>query len=146
MHTASAPDRGQDVSCTQRAPRNAYGAPPGQGRSPTLVLTVRDSPTYCPASCQREGRTAEGCAQGGGGQLRAAGGDGEGSASLVDGPGAREAALGAWGVDPQPQESEGRRPRPCPWRSFKGPGLGVGLAPQLLPATQTKYTLGKPRS
>lgn len=99
MHTASAPDRGQDVSCTQRAPRNAYGAPPGQGRSPTLVLTVRDSPTYCPASCQREGRTAEGCAQGGGGQLRAAGGDGEGSASLVDGPGAREAALGAWGVD-----------------------------------------------
>lgn len=30
MHTGVCSKKGQDVSCTRRAPRNAYGAPPGE--------------------------------------------------------------------------------------------------------------------
>lgn len=62
-----------------------------QGLSP-LVLSPQLLPTNCPASCQREGAESRLCRKGV--QLKAARGDGEGSASLVGGPGARGAALG----------------------------------------------------
>ena len=73
----------------------------GQGLSPTLVLTVRSSspPIALLAARGRGGQHRGLCRRGGSwGQL---GGDGEGNASLVRCPGAREAVLGArgWGED-----------------------------------------------
>lgn len=69
----------------------------------------------------------------------------EGSASLVGGPGAREAAQGTGRTeaDPQPQEPEGSNSQALTLEGFKGLGLGGGL---LGPASPQRYACGKPRS
>lgn len=96
---------GRTSAALKRAPRNAYGAPPGEeGRAYAPPWSpVRSSfPPFAPLAAR---------GRGGGGTLTAVEGYEEGSAILVRGPGAREAALGArrerTEVDSWPQEPEG---------------------------------------
>lgn len=49
-------------------------------------------------------------------------------------------------MDSWPQKPEVlRTPWPCPSRSFKAPGLGVGLTPQLRPASPHRAHTWSPR-
>lgn len=131
---ASAPKRGrtsaalgehQGMHMEPLLARRAGSEPCLGPHSPHLL------PTNCPASCQREGvDSTEG----------RAGWEGQRRAVPVGGPGTRKAALGAQRerteVDSWPQKPEVlRTPWLCPSRSFKAPGLGVGLTLQLWPAS-----------
>lgn len=107
-------------------PRLARRAGPG----PALVLTVRSS-SPPPALLAARGRAVQGwgAAEGRRGVERAGGAPGPGR--LLQEP----RAGGRAGEDPGLRYLRGRTPGLCPSRSVKGPGSGVGLAPQLWPAS-----------
>lgn len=131
------PRTGQDISCTQRAPRNAYGAPPGkEGRAwAPLVLSPHSSPPIALLAARGKGRTArwaKPCQRGQGAGIAEdsqAGGGGVTEGVVVP---ARWVALGqgrlfwgVWGrglrVDPRPREPEGQSSWALPLEELHGP-------------------------